>query len=124
MSEHVEKDYQRHATVYTIGFLLSLVLTIIPYLLITRGTATGTAAIIALIAFAIAQLCVQLTCFLHLNNDARPYWNLMSAIFAATVVLILVIGSMWIMYHLNYNMNHTDVDQQIIKDEGYQPRGE
>jgi cytochrome o ubiquinol oxidase operon protein cyoD len=47
---------------------------------------------------------VHLVCFLHMNTRSSQLWN--NAAFAFTVVIvgILVIGSLWIMYHLNMNM--------------------
>jgi cytochrome o ubiquinol oxidase operon protein cyoD len=105
-------------TSYTIGFLLSIILTVIPYMLVTRHLADGWTLVIGLLVFAVAQLMVQLMFFLHLGNEARPWWNIQAFIFAVFVVLVVVVGSIWIMYHLNYNMTGHDQSEYIIKDEG------
>lgn len=105
---------------YTIGFILSIVLTLIPYqLVIIEKAITGRALVAALVLFAVAQLFVQLVFFLHLGRESRPWWNLQMFAFMAMVLLILVIGSLWIMYNLDYNMmTPHELDQQMIEDEG------
>lgn len=109
------------ATQYSVGFLLSLVLTFIPYLLVTRTDIQGWTFVAMLVAFAVAQLMIQVFFFLHLGSEKKPQWNMASFIFTAGVVFILVVGSMWIMANLDYNMSHdpVEIDQEIIKDEGY-----
>ncbi len=119
MSEHTAKQLNKQMTAYSIGFVLSVILTIIPYMLVTREVFSGTLLVISLLAFAVMQLLVQVTFFLHLGAESRPRWNLFSLIFAAIVIFILVVGSMWIMHNLDYNMSHGDTEQEIIKDEGY-----
>jgi cytochrome o ubiquinol oxidase subunit IV len=91
--------------VYGIGFLLSVVLTAVPFWLVMTGAianAQVTAAII--IAFAILQIVVHTVCFLHVNARAEGGWTLMAYIFTAVVVLICISGSLWIMHHLHQNL--------------------
>jgi cytochrome o ubiquinol oxidase subunit IV len=71
----------------------------------------------ALLVLALSQLFVQLLFFLHLDRESKPFWNLQVAILAAGVVLILVIGSIWIMNNLNYNMNSSQRVQKYIHDQ-------
>lgn len=109
---------------YSIGFGLSLVLTLAAYLLASRHASGGWALVITLAALAVTQLTVQLIFFLHLGRESKPRWNLTVFAFALMVVVILVFGSLWIMKNLNYAHDNIPVDatdQQIIKDEGYQP---
>lgn len=117
-----------HGTVrsYTIGFGLSLVLTLAAYLLVTRDVFSGWTLASALVALALAQLTVQLICFLHLGRESRPRWNLTVMSFAVMVVAILVFGSLWIMQNLRYNHIHgggpatpAETNKFIIHDEGY-----
>lgn len=104
---------------YTIGFVLSIVLTIIPYKLVVDEALTGWNMIYLLLAFAVTQLAVQAVFFLHLSREAKPRWNQTVFAFMLLVVLILVIGSLWIMRNLNYHSVPIPDDQEIIKDEGY-----
>ena len=65
--------------------------------------------ITAIIFLAVVQLVVQLVFFLHLGRERQPRWNLLAFAFMAIVLLILVLGSLWIMNNLNYHMTQTDM---------------
>lgn len=95
---------------YTIGFLLSLFLTGSAFFLIWYHVSSyhevfsHTFLYTALIILSIIQLWVQATFFLHLGRGSQKRWNLVVFLFAIFIVGLVVIGSIWIMYHLNYNM--------------------
>jgi len=107
---------------YIIGFALSVVLTLVAYFAIVNDWLSGNAALLFVAALAVVQLLVQLLFFLHLGQERGPRWNLMTFIYAGMVVVIVVIGSLWIMYNLNYNMVHEmtpeELERAIIEDEG------
>ena len=42
--------------------------------------------------------------YLHLGLESKPRWNLMMFLFMVLLIFVLVGGSMWIMYNLNYNV--------------------
>ena len=99
-------DNHAHGSVkeYVIGLILSIVLTAIPFGVVMAG-ALGETLSIALIALcAVGQLLVQLVFFLHMNGSSEQYWNTMSAAFSIILVAILIVGSIWIMNHLDHNM--------------------
>ena len=89
---------------YLIGFLLSAVLTAVPFWLVMTGTLAASTTAAVIVAFAIVQIVVHTVCFLHVNPRAEGGWTLMAYIFTAVIVLIVIAGSLWIMYHLNTNM--------------------
>ena len=89
---------------YTIGFVLSLLLTIVPYYIVTRHLFGTHGLLMGIIFFGVVQLLVQVTFFLHVPAKSKPYWNLIVFFFTLLIVAFLVVGSLWIMYHLNYNM--------------------
>jgi cytochrome o ubiquinol oxidase subunit IV len=91
---------------YIIGFILSLLLTIIPFTLVINHMLKLEYLIGAVVILAIMQLFVQLIFFLHLGSESKPRWNLTAFVFSVIIVAILVAGSLWIMYNLNYNMMH------------------
>ena len=109
---------------YVYGFVLSLVLTLAAYLLVQHHLAThhvfppDNVMVVLLMILALTQLMVQLIFFLHLGRESKPRWNLVIFLFAAMVVFILVAGSLWIMWNLNYHMAPVPSDQEIIHDEG------
>lgn len=97
-----------HGTIksYIIGFFLSIVLTVIPFVLVLNQVLVGKQAFLAVSLLALVQLVVQIYFFLHLNTQSKARWNLIIFLFTLLVVAILVGGSLWIMYNLNYYMVH------------------
>ncbi|WP_067061448.1 cytochrome o ubiquinol oxidase subunit IV [Roseateles chitosanitabidus] len=100
-------DVGYHATVkgYLIGFILSVVLTAIPFWLvmakiIPSASTTG----IVLLVFAAVQIVVHMVYFLHMNSKVEGGWSMLSLIFTIAVVVIMLAGSIWVMFHLNSNM--------------------
>lgn len=91
---------------YSIGFLLSVILTAIPFWLVMSGKGfdkSSTTAIVIL-GFAAVQIVVHMIYFLHLNTKAEGGWNMLALIFTVVLVVITLSGSIWVMYHLNHNM--------------------
>lgn len=90
---------------YIVGFLLSAVLTAVPFCLVMTGAIRGLAATALIIVFlAIMQVVVHVRFFLHVNRRGEDGWTLVSFIFTALIVLITIGGSIWAMYQLNTNM--------------------
>lgn len=107
---------------YVTGFVFSLLLTAIPYLIVVRDWLDGNALVAVLLGFALLQLMVQLVFFLHIGSETKPRWKLVALLFSILVVMIVVIGSIWIMYNLDYNMmTPTDTNEYMLdqKDKGF-----
>jgi cytochrome o ubiquinol oxidase operon protein cyoD len=100
-------DAGYHATVkgYVVGFLLSAVLTAIPFWLV-MGKVLPSPRLTAMVilAFAAVQIVVHMVYFLHMNAKAEGGWSLLALVFTAAVVVIMLAGSIWVMFHLNTNM--------------------
>jgi cytochrome o ubiquinol oxidase subunit IV len=90
--------------IYLIGFILSIILTAIPFTLVMTGSLPVVALIPTIVVIAAGQIVVHLVCFLHLNRSSEQGWNLTAFSYTVIVLVILVGASVWIMYHLNYNM--------------------
>ncbi|MCL6683974.1 cytochrome o ubiquinol oxidase subunit IV [Sphingomonas alba] len=104
---HAHGDTHGHGSYrsYTIGFILSVILTAVPFWLVMAhpiANAGVTAAFV--IVFAALQILVHTVCFLHVNSEAEGGWTLMAYMFTAILLIITIAGSLWIMYHLNSNM--------------------
>lgn len=82
---------------YVIGFVLSLVLTAIPIIVIMNDLMEGAAAKLLLLGTAILQFVVQLFYFMHLKEEKKPRYNLMVLLLGLFIVLTIVAGSIWIM---------------------------
>ena len=89
---------------YVTGFLLSAALTFIPFALVMSGAAPAATIIPICIALGVAQILVHLVYFLHMNSASTQTWNMAAFVFTLLIVAILVVGSLWVMYHLDVNM--------------------
>jgi cytochrome o ubiquinol oxidase operon protein cyoD len=98
---------------YITGFVLSVVLTLIAFGLVNTHVThrheypSDNFMVVSLLALAVVQLFVQMVFFLHIRRGGKPRWNAWAFGFAVTVVVILVIGSLWIMSNLNHRMGYS-----------------
>jgi cytochrome o ubiquinol oxidase operon protein cyoD len=101
---------------YIFGFGASLALTMAAYLIAVTDGATRKWAIASIGALAAVQCVIQLVWFLHLGREFRPRWKLMVFSFMVSIILIVIIGSVWIMHSLNYRMMQSPTQlQQYVK---------
>lgn len=102
---HAGDDYHGTVKGYVVGFLLSVVLTAIPFWLVVGKVipSSGTTAFVIL-AFAVVQIVVHMVYFLHMNTKSEGGWNMLALIFTLVLVVIMLAGSLWVMHHLNVNM--------------------
>lgn len=89
---------------YLIGFVLSVILTAIPFGMVMDGGFTHQTMLITVVAMAVVQIFVHLVYFLHMNTSSEERWNLVALVFTVLIIAIVVVGSLWIMYNLNINM--------------------
>lgn len=82
---------------YTIGFILSIVLTIIPLVLVLNHMMSPTALVVTIITMAVLQFLVQLFFFMHIKEGEKPRYNVMALILGVVIVVTIVAGSVWIM---------------------------
>lgn len=109
---------------YVIGFLLSLVFTIIPYYMVVNKTVGGKALLAIILGIAILQMLIQIIFFLHLGRGPKPFYNI--AFFVSTVGIIMVVvgGSIFIINNLYSNMAPADASKKLVEKEGiYQIEG-
>ncbi len=107
---HVEPEYgtgKKNFSVYLIGFILCIVLTLIPFNVVHHETLSRAAILWVLVVSALLQFIVQVICFLRLTaSTAQGRTNIVSFVSAIVVVIVLVGGSVWIMASLDYHMMH------------------
>jgi cytochrome o ubiquinol oxidase operon protein cyoD len=89
---------------YLTGFILSAILTAIPFWLVMAGLLSVQTTAILVVVLAFAQIVVHTIFFLHVNTRSEGGWTLVALVFTAIIVLIVISGSLWIMYHLHGNM--------------------
>lgn len=100
-------------TRYTAGFVISLILTYIAYDAVVNHFAFGLQLLILLGVLAVIQAIVQLVFFLHIDKETGPRYKLISFLSMFFTLLIIVVGSLWIMYNLNYNMMQLSPEEKI-----------
>jgi cytochrome o ubiquinol oxidase operon protein cyoD len=88
---------------YLIGFIISIILTGIPFYLIMTSSLSS-AATITIIFFAATQILIHLTCFLHVRFSFSQRWSSAALTYTLVLLWILVGASIFIMYHLKANM--------------------
>jgi cytochrome o ubiquinol oxidase operon protein cyoD len=101
---------ESHASVksYMIGFVLSVILTTIPFGLVmdqTHGFSAGT-LLSAILVLAVVQVFVHVVYFLHMDRSAEQRWNVLAFGFTVMILVIVVSGSVWIMHNATSNMEH------------------
>lgn len=114
---HHEEDGGYHATVkgYAIGFVLSVLLTAIPFwLVMAKVLPSGRVTAFVILAFAAVQMVVHMVYFLHMNAKVEGGWSMLALLFTVALVVIMLSGAIWVMYHLNTNMMPT-VDSQTMR---------
>ena len=90
-----------------IGYVASLIFTVTAFLIVYRPDFfhVGVKWDIALVLIlAILQFIAQSICFLNVWGEKGPRWNLLIFISTISVIFIIIVGSIWIMDHLDYNM--------------------
>ena len=89
---------------YVIGFVLSVILTLIPFGLVMYPSLPKSLTLWIVLAFAVIQVLVHLVYFLHLDRSAAQRNNVIAFVFAAIVIVLLVGLSLWIMFSIHTNM--------------------
>ena len=127
MSDHAHHDHEDdfletgipHVSKkeYLTGFVLSVILTAIPFALVMGGSGVATPLLmVILLAFAAVQVVVHMVYFQHMNAKSEGGWNALALIFTVVLVVIVLSGSLWVMHHLNTNMMPGAHEmQEIIK---------
>lgn len=96
---HDKNDQHAHGSLksYVIGFVLSIILTLIPLVLVLNNVVEGSVAKLVLLVTAFLQFAVQLVFFMHLREEKKPRYNFMSLVLGVLIALTIVGGSIWIM---------------------------
>ena len=107
--DHHDDDHDSgpHATFkgYMTGFVLSVILTAIPFWLVMGNVfEKSSTTTMVILAFAAVQIVVHMIYFLHMDAKSEGGWNMLALVFTVVLVVITLTGSLWVMYHLNTNM--------------------
>lgn len=111
---------KEHGTIqnYVIGFILSLVFTLVPYYLVVNHVVTGDVLFGVIMTFALLQAVVQIFFFLHLGREQSPHWQSKFLVITVGGIFVVTVGTTWILYHLHENMTPTQAELKLAQDEG------
>jgi cytochrome o ubiquinol oxidase operon protein cyoD len=97
--EHVSR-----VSTYLLGLTLAVVLTAASFWAVNTPLIYGPSVPVALATLAVAQMGIHLVFFLHLTTAPDNLNNALALAFGLLIVGLIVFGSVWIMWHMNYNL--------------------
>jgi cytochrome o ubiquinol oxidase operon protein cyoD len=89
---------------YVIGLAMALILTGISFWVASTSVLWGPGVATGLVVLAIAQMGVHLVFFLHITSGPDNTNNVLALAFGVLIVFLVMVGTIWIMAHMNANM--------------------
>ncbi|EJN38207.1 cytochrome o ubiquinol oxidase subunit IV [Pseudomonas sp. NPDC089395] len=89
---------------YMVGFVLSIILTAIPFGLVMFPSLPKNLTVLVVVAMAVIQVVVHLVYFLHMDRSKEQRSNVSTFLFTAMVIALLVGLSLWIMFSIHFEM--------------------
>jgi len=89
---------------YLIGLGLATLITVVAFFVSQTSLVWQPSIPVALLVLAIAQMGVHLVFFLHITTGPESFNNVLALAFGLLIVILLIVGSLWIMTHLNHNV--------------------
>lgn len=110
MEMNHQPDYgtgHKKLSVYLVGLVSCTILTLIAFGAVMAKKFSPAETLVIIFVAAVVQFLVQVICFLRLNTQTeQAKMNVMSIVFTLVVLVAIVLGSVWIMWGLNYYMMH------------------
>lgn len=94
---------------YVIGLALAGILTGISFWVASTSAIWGPGVATGLVVLAIAQMGVHLVFFLHITSGPDNTNNVLALAFGVLIVFLVMVGTIWIMAHMNANMPMPDM---------------
>ena len=92
---------------YVVGLVLALGLTAISFWVAATSSLWGPGVAVGLVVLAIAQMGIHLVFFLHITSGPDNTNNVLALAFGVLIVFLVMVGTIWIMAHMNANMGPT-----------------
>jgi cytochrome o ubiquinol oxidase subunit IV len=93
---------------YLIGLGLATLLTVVSFFISGTTLVWEPSIPVALSVLAVAQMGVHLVFFLHITTGPDNVNNVLALAFGVLIVFLVIVGSLWIMAHMNHNMMPLD----------------
>ncbi len=102
--KEIQKEWPQTLKLYIVGFFGSLGLTGISFSLTAWEVFPKEILIPVLVLLALAQATTQLVFFMHMGKEEKPRWMTLVFSFMVLVLLIVLVGSIWIISDLNHRV--------------------
>ena len=103
---------------YVIGLGLALLLTGVSFWVASTTAIWGPGVATGLVVLAIAQMGVHLVFFLHITSGPDNTNNVLALAFGVMIVFLVMVGTIWIMGHMNANMGPTPEMANLMTQRG------
>lgn len=116
--DHHHGDHASHGSFgsYMTGFVLSVILTAIPFWLVMGDViADKQVTAVLVMGLGLVQIIVHMIFFLHMDTKSEGGWNMMALLFTVVLVLITLSGSLWVMHNLNTYMMPMQMTPEAAK---------
>jgi len=91
--------------IYIFGLICCSILTLIAFGIVMVNQFSRWEVFTVIYSAACIQFLVQVICFLRLNTQTEQgKINVMSILFTGVILLSIIVGSLWIMSNVNYNL--------------------
>ena len=90
--------------IYTIGLVLAVILTAVSFWVANTSLLWGPGISLGLAVLAVAQMGIHLVFFLHITTGPDNTNNVLALAFGVLIIVLVVSGSLWIMWDLDHNM--------------------
>ena len=111
--EHHRKNHPDYGTgqkklgMYLIGFISCSILTLFSFWSVMSQRFSKLEALALIFTAACLQFLVQVIFFLRLSTQTEQgRTNIMTFLFTGVILVSIILGSLWIMWNLNYYMMH------------------
>lgn len=95
----LELSFTRELRDYGVGFVLALVLTATAFAVVAWSGWSADWKLVAISACAVVQVLVHLRFFLHIDLRRSHRDDLQLILFSAVLMVLMVGGSLWILYN-------------------------
>jgi cytochrome o ubiquinol oxidase operon protein cyoD len=103
---------------YVIGLAFALILTGVSFWVASTSSLWGPGVAVGLVVLAIAQMGVHLVFFLHITSGPDNTNNVLALAFGVLIVFLVMVGTIWIMGHMNANMGPTPEMTNLMMQKG------
>lgn len=102
---------------YLVGLVLSVATTVAAYVAVIQGRLSGPEGMVYVLGLSAVQFLVQATYFLHVRRAAgEGRTRFIALVSFSLIVLIVVIGSLWVMTHLDARMMTPALQMEYMQD--------